>query len=393
MRTALVHAHLVPGDGGPEVPDATVLIEDGAIVDVGAGIEPQGAEIVDATGLTAIPGLVDGHQHVWQAGLRGAGADLSITGYRDTVLPRLAAFTPEDLHAATLLGAAESLNAGITTIFDWRHGALAPEHTEAAADALAAVGVRTLIGTPEVSGPDQALAIMGPEIDDYDRAVRDIERGRSLGVLISFHAQGACVARLHADGLLGPDLNIAHLNAMSEPDAVWLAEAGVGVTMAPTCEAAIRAAAAPYARFAAAGGRPGLSTDTAINGPAGLFEPLRALLWSERVRTGEIVPAASFLPSVTVDSARAIGLADRIGTLTVGKRADVLLIDGFAHLTGDRAGAVVTSAGVENVRHVLVDGRVVKRDGRLVGLDLAALRGSAQRIGRPPVTAMRAPEM
>ncbi|MFG1921009.1 amidohydrolase family protein [Cryptosporangium sp. NPDC048952] len=395
MRTAIIHVHVVPGDGGPEIPDATLLIEDGELVEIGGDVQADDAEVLDATGLTAVPGMVDGHQHMWQTALRGSGADMSIGEYARTVLPLLPSFSPDDLHAATLLGAAESLNAGITTVFDWRHAALAPEHSDAADDALLATGIRALVGAPAIRGSKhrEALAIMGPEIDDYDVAVRQIRLGRESGVQISFHAQGSSVARLHDDGLLGPDLNIAHLNAMTEQDARWLAAAGVGVTMAPTCEAGIRAVATPYGRFLAAGGRAGLATDTVINGVPGLFEPLRALLWSERVRTGEVVPAASLLSAATVDSARAIGLADRIGTLSVGKRADVLLIDGLAHLTGDRASAVVTSTGVDNVRTVLVDGRVVKRDGRLVDHDLAALRATTQRMGRPPVTATRAPEM
>lgn len=90
------------------------------------------------------------------------------------------------------------------------------------------------------------------------------------------------------------------------------------------------------------------------------------------------------LDAATIDGARAIGLADRIGTITVGKRADLVLLDGLAHLAGNGgcAGAVVTSLRPSDVDTVIVDGRIVKRAGRLVGVDLAELRASATEIAR-----------
>jgi cytosine/adenosine deaminase-related metal-dependent hydrolase len=136
---------------------------------------------------------------------------------------------------------------------------------------------------------------------------------------------------------------------------------------------------APYGRFTDAGGHVVLGADVVVNALPDLFEPMRQILRDERVRTGRMVPAGSLLPSVTTHAARTLGLADRIGSITPGKRADLVLIDGLAHLTDPDsvAGAVVTSTGPAQVRTVLVDGRVVKRDGRLVGHDLDAVRAAA----------------
>jgi cytosine/adenosine deaminase-related metal-dependent hydrolase len=160
------------------------------------------------------------------------------------------------------------------------------------------------------------------------------------------------------------------------------------VTITPVVEATQGHGASAYGRLLAAGVRPGLGIDVVVNATPDLFVPLRDTLRSERIRTGDLVPAANFLPAATSDSARAIGLGDRVGTLAVGMRADLLLLDGLAHLTGSNtaagalAGAVVTALGPANVRTVLIDGRIVKRDGRLVDHDLAALRAAADDVAR-----------
>src|SRR5688500_3442542 len=113
--------HVVPGDGSPELPGTDVLVDRGVITSIAPGLTaPPGATVIDATGMVVMPGLVDGHRHVWQAPLRGIGADMTLPDYLGSVLgPILAAYTPADAELATLLGAAEALDAGITTVFDW----------------------------------------------------------------------------------------------------------------------------------------------------------------------------------------------------------------------------------------------------------------------------------
>ncbi|GAA3391326.1 amidohydrolase family protein [Cryptosporangium minutisporangium] len=402
MRIALVDAHMIPADGSPELPTATLLIEDGVITALGPGLRPPpDAEVIDASGLVAIPGLVDGHRHVWQAPLRGIGADMTLADYFRTVLGRaLSAYRPEDAHAAALLGAAEALDAGVTTLFDWSNTLVTAEHTDAVVDAFTVAGVRAVVASGSPDREDDArrlakstgrvtgaLAILGPEAGDWDDAVRHLAFGRELGVTVSFHASGGpggSVERLADAGLLGPDLNLVHLNAMTDEDAARLVESGAGVTITPVVEATMGHGASPYGRFRDAGGRAGLGTDVVVNATPDLFEPLRDTLRTERMRTHTLVPAADFLPAVTLDSARAIGLADEVGALTVGRRADVVLLDGLSHLTGagTLAGAVVTALGPANVQTVLVDGRVVKRDGALVDHDLATLRAAGDAIAR-----------
>jgi 5-methylthioadenosine/S-adenosylhomocysteine deaminase len=396
VRIAITNGYVVQ-DGEPGLASADVLVEDGVIVAVGPGAAAVDGldEVLDATGLAVLPGFVDGHRHVAQAPLRGIGADLTLPAYLESVLGRiLPAYRPEDARLATLLGALEALDAGVTTVLDWSNATSSPEHTDAVVDGFITAGIRAVVGhTVPEHGADVrrlaartglvtgAIASLGPEYGAWEPAVRDIELARELGVPVTIHAGGGgaepVVPRMHAAGLLGPDVVLVHLNHATAQDVQLLVDAQVGVVVTPCVEALMGHGTAAYGRFTDAGGRVALGVDVVINAVPDLFEPMRDVLRAERVRTGRMVPAASVLPSVTTHAARALGLADRIGTIAPGKRADLLLIEGLAHLTDSVAGAVVTSTGPAQVRTVLVDGRVVKRDGRLVGHDLDALRAAA----------------
>ncbi|MGI5132078.1 amidohydrolase family protein [Pseudonocardia sp. CA-107938] len=400
MQVAITNGHVVPGAGAPELPAADVLVEDGVIVAVGAGAATGSAgEVIDATGLVVVPGLVDTHHHVAQAPLRGTGADLTLPAYLDTVIGRyLPAYRPQDVRLATLLGALESLDAGITTVLDWAEPTKTPEHTDAVVAGLTAAGIRAVVGHTAPGDEDDvrrlaartglvtgAVASLGPEWGTWEQAVHDIELARELGVPVTIHAQGGgadpVVPRLHAAGLLGPDLLLVHLNAATDEDVQLLVAAGVGVAVSPCVEPLMGHGTAPYGRFTDAGGRVALAVDVVINAAPDLFEPMRDVLRAERVRTGRMVPAASLLAAATEHGAAALGMADRIGTIAPGKRADLLLVDGLSHVEpGTAAGAVVATAGPAQVRTVLVDGHVVKRDGRLVGHDLDAVRAEAAEL-------------
>lgn len=378
QRQILVQdAHVVPGSG-PELPGTDVLCTDGVITAVGAGLAARaapGCEVIDAAGLTVTAGFVDAHRHVWQAPLRGTGADMPMSRYFTEVLgAALPALTPSAAGAATLRGATEALRAGITTVFDYSNATRSPAHTDAILDAFERSGIRAVVGhgdpaatadirrlagrTGRVTG---ACAILGPEYGDWDEAVAQIAFGRDLGMLVAMHAGGPVVRRLHDAGLLGPDLQLVHLNAVTTGDAKLLAASGTAVVVTPTVEAVMGHGTSAYGRLADAGARPAFGVDVVINNPPDLFEPLRDTLRTERLRAGSAsVPAAAdLLRAATLDGARAVGLADVIGTVEVGKRADLLLLDGLGQLTGDRAGAVVSCLTPADVRAVLVDGHVV----------------------------------
>ncbi|MFI9384920.1 amidohydrolase family protein [Kutzneria sp. NPDC052558] len=357
---------------------ADVLVDDGVIAGIGSCDAP---EVIDAAGLVVLPGFVDTHRHLVQAAMRGSGADTPIDMYLSEVLPRVQTLSADEVHASVLLGAAEALNAGVTTVLDWGHvGDPAVAHS-----ALTASGIRAVFGVyrdhaHRFAGAQglvtAAVACLSPE-----DSARDIAVARSLGLVTTMHVNGTGVVAEMAE-LLGPDLHFVHGNNLADDEIKLLAAAGSGLTVTPVVESMMGHGFPAYGRFAAAGGTPALGVDVVINSVADLFEPMRLALWLERIHS-VARPASSLLASATLDGARAIGLGPRTGSLEVGKRADLVLLDGFAHLPADRvAGGIVATAGVADVRTVLVDGRVVKRDGVLVDHDLPALRASVRSLAR-----------
>lgn len=363
---------------------ADVLVENGAVAGIGSFDAPS---VIDARGLVVLPGFVDTHRHLVQAPMRGTGADLTLDVFLAEVLPRTASLTEAEVRAAVLLGAVEALNAGVTTVLDWGHGGAASVEVEA----LAAAGIRAVYGAaPEVAhrfaAPtglvSGAVASFGPSLSLADNA-RHIAVARSLGLPTTMHITAAGpVARLAEAGLLGPDLHFVHGNAAIDDELRMLADAGCGLTVTPPVESMMGHGAPVYGRFLAAGGAPALGVDVVINSSADMFEQMRAALWLERLR-GLPLEAGSLLAAASRHGARAIGLGDVVGSVEVGKRADLVLLDNFGHLPADLLpGGIVATAGVADVRTVLVDGRVVKRDGVLLDHDLPALRAAVGEVAR-----------
>lgn len=398
MDTLIRGGHVVPGGGRPEIPCGDVLVRDGAIVSVGPsapGPAPAGATVIEAAGHVVTPGFVDAHRHVWQAPLRGLGVDMPMSRYFPEILgAALHSYTPADARLATLLGAVEALDAGVTTIFDWSNATLTPAHTDAVVDAFEAAGVRAVVGHTGAPGPDAArlagragrvtgaLAVLGGEHGDWDEFVTQLRFGRDRGLMVSMHAGGPVVRRMHDAGLLGPDVQLVHLNAITPDDAKLLADSGTPGVVTPTVEAVMGHGPSAYGRLLDAGARPALGVDVVINTAPDLFEPMRDALRTERLRTGSATEPASssVLAAATLDAARAVGLGTSVGSLEPGKRADLLLLDGLSHLTGgpaDLAGAVVSCLTPSNVRTVLVNGKILKHDGTLLHHNLAALRTRA----------------
>lgn len=403
-----------------EIPVGDVLVADGRIVAVGTDLDPADAEVVDVRGEVVLPGLVDSHRHLWQSPLRGFGPDLSLGAYLPLLLGTAAGrITPDDLRLAGLLGAVEALDAGVTTVFDYGNATRSPAHATAAQEGLAEAGIRAVFGHGDPSdraGLERlaaakglvtgALAVLSPEHGPLDEVARHIRLARKLGLVTSMHigcGTGGTAARpvlaLADAGLLGPDLHFVHGNTSSDADLRALVDGGAGITVTPTVEMMMGHGHPAYARLTALGARPALGVDVTLTTGPNLLDQARAILWSQRQHHNEqlladgrdpwtLRPAAGdLLHAVTLGGAAAIGLADRVGSLTPGKRADILVLSGLSHLTGTTepgrvAGAVVAVCGTPDVRDVLVDGRYVKRDGRLLDHDLSTLRATADEVAR-----------
>ena len=408
---------------------ADVLIEGGKIAAVQPGIAAADCEVIDASGMIVLPGFVDTHRHVWEALIRNVGANWSLVTYLEHVYWKGLGGTlrPEDAYVANLLGALEALDAGVTTLLDWS-APNTPEHADAMIQGLRESGIRFVYGygTPlrgassywdresRLRHPEDcrrvrgqyfasddglgtmALAIRGPEFSSWEAAVDDIRLARELGVIASMHlgfgtwgAVDRSVERLHRAGLLGPDLNFVHVTKLSDEEYRLIAETGGSVSIAPEIEMMMGHGYPPIGRLLAQGGRPTLGVDVVTSTGGDMFAQMKFALQGERARVNEAILAQGNMPQTiaptardvlefaTVDGARALHLDHKIGTLTPGKDADLILIrrtDINLTPVNDPICAVVLCANTANVDSVFVAGRPVKRHGKLLNVDLDRVR-------------------
>lgn len=408
--------------------EADLHIRDGAIAAIGPNLAAaEGTEDIDMTGRILLPGLVNAHMHTWQTGLRGIAANWTIPEYFRRMHAGLAtAFTPDDIHIATLAGAYNQLNCGVTSLVDWCHNNPTPDHSDAAIDALLQSGIRATFfhGTPKpdplpgqphfseiphprreverlVAGrradPDSlvglGLAILGPHYATLDVARHDLAMAREFGLVASMHQGGGDEKSpggweaLDRDGLLGPWVNIVHGNDLSDDRLDLLVARGASFSITPEGELSQGHGFPIVGRLRERGVAPSLGVDLESLLPGDMFGVARMAMAAQRgldnARSRQVegripdtstVTVREALSWMTVEGARMMGLSDRIGTLTPGKQADIVAIDARALNmvpVHDPVASIVMQAGLANVDAVLVSGQWRKRDGRLLVPDLA----------------------
>ncbi|WP_353184848.1 amidohydrolase family protein [Bosea sp. (in: a-proteobacteria)] len=423
-----------------DLPRGDILVADGRIAAIAPRIEAEDVERVDVGGRIAVPGFVNAHMHSWQTGLRGLAADWTLLEYFRWVHAGLATlFRPDDIGIATLIGALGQIDAGTTTLVDWCHNNPTPAHTDAAVEALAESGIRAAFfhGSPKpdprpgephfsevphpraeverlrrgrLAGDDGlltlGLAILGPHYATLEVARADFRLAREFGLVASMHQGGGAAKTpggwetLIADGLVGPGINIVHGNDL--PDALLgrLVDLGASFSATPENEMTQGHGFPITGRLLARGVAPSLGVDLESVLAGGMMGVARTALGMQRAldnaesrrETGAIPPTSTIrtrqaLSWITLEGAKMLGLAHRIGSLAPGKQADITLIDARAlHLqpVHDPAATVIMQAGRGDVEAVMIAGRFVKRDGRLLagGLDekLARLAESGMRI-------------
>jgi cytosine/adenosine deaminase-related metal-dependent hydrolase len=413
---------LAMADGAREEA-ADVLVANGRIAAIGPGISAPDAELIDAAGMIVAPGFVDTHRHVWQTQLRTLATDWSLFDY--FVLMRTIAstfYTAEDAYLGNYVGALEALDAGVTTLVDHCHILNTSEHAEEAARGLQDAGIRavfcfgTYANDPRVPmdvpadpdwrveaarrlragrlSSDTALVRFGfapfeAEAVPLEMLAAEIDLARSLGAAaISCHvAMGAydsgahVVEKLGAKGLLGPDLLFVHGAALTDHELDLIRDSGAAISSTPETELQMGMGFPVAQRAFEHGVRVGLGVDIVSNYSGDMFMPMRLGLQSTRAlrnledyqRQGKapavVSPtAARVLRMATLGGAEAIHLENQIGSLEVGKRADIILVrTDSIHMTPahDAVGALVLNARPSDVDTVFVDGQPVKRHGKL----------------------------
>jgi 5-methylthioadenosine/S-adenosylhomocysteine deaminase len=393
---------LAPGD---------VLIEDGRITAVAERIDAPDAEVLDATAMLVLPGFVDTHRHIWPTVFRGLGADWTFPQYRAAVHGTLRPhYRPEDVHVGTLLGRLEALHSGVTTVLDWCHGAETPEHGDAALEALRAVPGRSVFGyapagpvpaelarmRAQVPGDDglvtMALGLRGPQMTTMEATIADVAVARELGLRSSVHlhasspgtTQHRLVAAMREQGLLDDRTTVIHGNGLDDDELTMMADAGTAVSISPDVELKMGFGWPETGRMLAAGIRPTLSIDDTPSAGGDMFSTMRTALSVQRGLDTALGRPASLsardvLEFATIDGARALGLGDRIGSITPGKQADLVLLradDLTIFPANHPVGAVVAAGHPGLVDTVLVAGRIVRPTG--TGLRERALRSRAR---------------
>lgn len=402
-----------------DLPRGDVLIEDSIIVAVGEDLSAADARIVDASHRIVMPGLVDTHRHLWQSALRQIAVDWTLGQYVDHMLLELGhRFSPEDVYAGELLGAIEAVDAGITTIMDWSHIMRSPEHADEAVRGIAESGMRVVFGYGNPHPPVAqwyrkdvirvaeryfsssaglltfALASNGPEFGPVEDTLVDLELARQLGVRTSMHVgvgllgRKRTISELHRRGLLGPDLIYVHGNTCTDEEFRLIADSGGHVSISPRIEMQMGHGYPATGRLCAAGVAPSLSVDIVSGVGGSLFAEMRGTLEAERgwqnhlaLTRGETLPeltitARDVVRMATIEGARTLGLADRIGSLTPGKQADIILLDiDLPNLfLVNNLPAAVTMSDNHNVDTVFIAGKPVKAAGRVLGHDLRAVQ-------------------
>ncbi|WP_026875401.1 amidohydrolase family protein [Jiangella gansuensis] len=423
-RLLLRNGHVISMD--PQIgdlPHGDLLIEDGTIVAVGAGLaaEVTDADVIDATGRIVVPGFVDTHRHTWETAIRTCAPDATLDDYFVEVLDSFAPlYRPDDVYASNLAGSLECLNAGITTLVDWSHINNTSQHPDAAIAGLRESGIRaqyaygsanTSLATywfnsaevipgddvrrvrdTYVPGDDglltMALATRGPGFCQDEVVQAEWNLARELGIPITVHVgmgrlagRFAMVEQLDRLGLLGPDTTYVHCCYFSDHEWRRVADTGGTVSIAAQVELQMGHGWPPIAKSYQFGLRPSLSIDVVTTVPGDMFTQMRAAFAGDRARINAtsweadttvpetMLTARRVLEMATINGAHVAGLEDRTGSLTPGKRADVVLIDATALNVApviDPVAAVVLAADVSNVETVIVDGIVRKRDGRLL---------------------------
>ncbi|KPI39289.1 5'-deoxyadenosine deaminase [Cyphellophora attinorum] len=413
--------------------DCDVLIEEGAIKAVGSKLDGSGAEVIDGSDCIVSPGFVDTHRHMWQTQLAGLMSDHTLLEYFGHVRSVYGScYTARDAYLGNYVGALQCLDNGTTFIIDHSHIMNSANHSDSAVQGLLDSHIRGVFcygffinnvpvwreddtGIQPPSDPDWRLADSkrvkdkffaknGPsevlrfgiapfelEVQPIEQAVREIEHARSIeAATITGHAALGkhdfgvqIVEKLKQKNLLKSDMLFSHTAALTPSEYAAVKECDCGLAVTPDTE--LQMAMGPPGAFKARShgvSRVGLGTDVSCSNPPDMFTQMRLLLQSERQTRSLLhengpprevpIKCKEVLEFATIGGARAAGREKYIGSITPGKRADLIITSCKSTRmspVSDPIAALVMYANASDVDTVMVDGRILKRGGELVGVD------------------------
>ena len=425
-RTLIRGAHIASMDDAVGDFTGDLLVEHDRIAGIAPRIDITDATVVEAGGYILIPGLINAHMHTWQTGLRSVASNWTLLEYFKNMHAGLATlFTPADIGIATEMGAWNQINCGTTTLVDWCHNNPSPAHTDHAIAALQATGIRAAFfhGSPkpgpkpgekpfwEVPHPRTeierlrrgplgqedglvtlGMAVLGPHYSTLEVALADFVLAREFGLVASMHQGGGPAKtpdgweKLEAAGLLSAQINIVHGNNLSDPQLQRFVERGMSFSLTPENEMAQGHGHPITGRLRKLGVNPSLGVDLESVLAGDMLTVARIALAMQRTLDNAVhreahgtIPATSTIRArealawVTLEGAKMLNMQHRIGSLTVGKQADLVLIDA-AQLNmqpvHDPVSSVVMQTTLANIDSVMIAGQWKKRHGKLLGADL-----------------------
>ena len=397
------------------LPRADVLVSQGRIEAIGVDLSDASADVIDATDMIVMPGFVDTHYHMWSALGRNFIADNGF-GYFPAKNATSKLYGADDFYNSVMLGLVELANAGITTVHNWSHNTRTPAHADAELRAHRESMLRARYAYGHIDQMPRNQALDFTDIDRVNRDYfasgsafeglvtfgvnlrglsqsdeptfhQDMKAAMERGLPIAIHASQTPPNVVDAQdyekrGWLGPKLLLCHYLPARDIDAEIMAHTKTPLSFATMSEFRLGLAGDPRVallRMRKAGVLVSLSFDATSIAPPNMFETMR-FTWNMGIpwkgTPTENLPPVGFrevIEMATINGAKALGLGDVTGSLTVGKRADIILIRAndiniapLAHIET----TVVQSATPANVDTVLVDGRIVKRHGKLNAYDV-----------------------
>ena len=402
---------------------ADIHVRNGEIVAVGADLAAPGAEVIDASRMIAMPGFVDTHWHVW--GSVGRSFVTDARGYARVKNTTAPFFTPEDFYHGTSLALAEAIHAGVTGVLNFAHNVRSPQHADGEIKGHGDCGVRSLYcyGSPDEPPSDRAMdlrdverakrqwfatpaafegvnelgmAIRGPAHSTMPVWTQEAEFCEKHGFKNSYHAGQSRSSQISAvdfrkRGFLSRRTVLAHFLYATDEDRQAMRETGASWSLSVMGE--FRSAGdgegdprAQLLRMKRDGVVTSFSIDATSISPVNMFDSMRSawrygIGWNGTPTQGM---AAVTLPDVlrcaTLGGAQACGWDKICGSLTPGKRADIILIrrDDINMVPSFEIEAgVVKNAQPTNIDTVLIDGRIMKRKGEIVGVDVERIKVNA----------------
>jgi 5-methylthioadenosine/S-adenosylhomocysteine deaminase len=419
---------IVTMDESDSIVRGDVLVRDGRIAKIGGEIDDTVNEVIEAHGCAVLPGFVQTHIHLCQTLFRGAADDLALIDWlKKRVWPMEAAHTPESIRASAQLGIAELIKGGTTCALTME----TVRHTEEVLRVVEESGFRANVGKCMMDKGDDVPAALQEEtrasideslhlIDKWNGAANGRVRccfaprfaisctrellsevstlAKKHGVTIHTHAsenRNECeiveretgernIDYLNSLGIVGSHVVLAHCIHLDNTEMETLAATKTNVAHCPSSNLKLGSGIARVTEMLARGIPVSLGADgAACSNRLDMFTEMRtAALLQKALHGPEVLPAARALRMATIDGARAMGFNKEIGSIEVGKRADLIVVDLselHAAPTGDVVSALVYSAQASDVRATIIDGQIVMRERELVTLNESTVIGNANR--------------